>query len=505
MKVTSSPLSAHTAKSDLFVIPLDSVSISGRSRKANRSVLFSKLISHYGESLKEQFRRRKFSAKPGESIYIDTLDRTQCLGILFLGLPCPSGTGSDGMKFQQMGRRIFAAAGDRRFSSALIDTSALGGNADCALAAMIEGIYLASYDFDRYKSRTEDSEPLSGLKEVVLLGSNQPPRSLLDRLGAVHEGVRLARDLCNMPACDCTPSFFIKTAEKIARSSGLGIKVFGEKELRQMKAGGLLSVARGSGEPPALLRLHYKPKKRAKTVLGLVGKGVTFDSGGISIKPSAGMEDMKLDMAGAAAVLGAMKSIAALKPSVEIRAYMPLTENMVDGRSTKPGDIIVAMNGKSIEVVNTDAEGRLILADALCLAEKEGCDEIVDLATLTGAAVMALGVDCAALFTPHDDLAGDILQSAEKAREYLWRMPLIPEYREQMRGKSADLRNIGDKALGGGSITGALFLQEFIDKARWAHLDIAGPALRTSIGKDGGPGASGYGVRTILEFVNTRS
>lgn len=305
-----------------------------------------------------------------------------------------------------------------------------------------------------------------------------------------------------MPASDCTPSHFLECARSIAKSEGIQLKVLEEKELQKMGAHGILSVSNGSAEKPLLITLRYSPKKaKNNKIIGLVGKGVTFDTGGICLKPSSGLEEMKHDMAGAASVLAAIKTISALKPNLEVRAYIPVTENVIDGRSTKPGDIIKTLNGKTVEIINTDAEGRLILADALTVAEREGCDEIIDLATLTGAAVVALGTDCAALYSSDSNLAQNLLKSASASREYLWELPLIEEYKDQLKSKIADLKNIGDKSRGAGSISGALFLQEFISKARWAHIDIAGPALRTAIGDEGEPGASGYGVRTLVNYV----
>lgn len=458
----------------------------------------------YGSTLSDELARRGFEAKPGEGLCLDTLGDGQWKGVLFLGMPSRNEREPRrGIMFQEMGRKIFSASKEHSYSSVLLDSDLIENSAD--LEAVVEGVDLASYQFDRYRTKAQE-RPVRGLDILSITGSVRLREKTLQRLLAMNEGVRLARDLCNTPASDCTPSILISAAENVAKAGGLRIKVFKETDLRKMGAGGLLSVSRGSAEGAALVRLTWTPGGRAtRRRIALIGKGVTFDSGGISIKPSAGLDEMKLDMAGAAAVLGAMQALAALKPSVEVRAYLPLTENMVDGMSTKPGDVITTMSGRTVEVVNTDAEGRLILADAICMAEKDGCDEVIDVATLTGAAVVALGVDCAALFSPDDRIAALLLEASSASREYLWRMPLIQEYREQLKSRVADLKNIGDRSLGGGSITGALFLGEFVEKASWAHLDIAGPALRTSVGKEGAPGASGYGVRTLVRYVQQRA
>ena len=268
-----------------------------------------------------------------------------------------------------------------------------------------------------------------------------------------------------------------------------------------MGANSLLAVSYGSDQPPYLIRMTLKPKKKSSKVIALVGKGITFDSGGLSIKPASGMEDMKIDMAGAAAVLGAMQALSELNPKVEVRAYIPTTENMTGGSATRPGEVAKAMSGKTIEILNTDAEGRLILADALCLAEKDGCDVIVDLATLTGACMVALGNDYAGLFSDDDKLVAALEVAATEAGERLWRLPLAKEYKKLIESSVADIKNTGGRY--GGAITAALFLQEFITnkKTRWAHLDIAGPAATESEQGYIKRGGVGFGVRTLVNLV----
>jgi leucyl aminopeptidase len=250
-----------------------------------------------------------------------------------------------------------------------------------------------------------------------------------------------------------------------------------------------------------MIRMVLKPKKKASKVVSLVGKGVTFDSGGLSIKPAGSMEDMKMDMGGAAAVLGAMHALAVISPKVEVRGYIPTTENMINGKATRPGDVVRAMSGKSIEILNTDAEGRLILADALNLAEKDGSDIIVDLATLTGACMVALGNDYAGLFSDDDKLVDSLMKASALAGERLWRLPLAPEYKKLIESPIADIKNTGGRY--GGAITGALFLQHFVSnpKTKWAHLDIAGPAYADGDAGHIRKGGVGFGVRTLINFV----
>jgi leucyl aminopeptidase len=269
-----------------------------------------------------------------------------------------------------------------------------------------------------------------------------------------------------------------------------------------MKAGALLAVAQGSEEPPYLLRLSYKPKRVTnKKVIALVGKGVTFDSGGLSIKTGSGMETMKCDMSGAAAVIATMQAVATLKPGIEIRAYVPTTENMINGVATRPGDVVRAMSGKTIEILNTDAEGRLILADALHLAQQDKCDVIIDLATLTGACMVALGTDYAGLFSNNDGLTQRLQSAGDRAGERLWRMPLAKEYKNWIKSPVADIKNIGKSF--GGAITAALFLEEFIGEVEWAHLDIAGPAFVDGESGYIKRGGVGFGVRTLLNYLRS--
>jgi leucyl aminopeptidase len=260
----------------------------------------------------------------------------------------------------------------------------------------------------------------------------------------------------------------------------------------------MMSVFRGSNETPYLLTLTYKPK-RAKKVVALVGKGVTFDSGGLSIKSGSGMIDMKMDMAGAAAVLATMQAISKILPDVEVHAYVPATENMINQSATRPGDVVRSLNGKTIEILNTDAEGRLILGDTLVLAERRNPDVIIDLATLTGAVISAIGSDYAGLFSTSDSVASGLSEAAALGGERVWRLPLAPEYRERIKSSIADLKNIGGSEAG--SITAALFLREFVEQTAWAHLDIAGTAFTTSDKLATPKGGTGFGVRTLVRYI----
>jgi leucyl aminopeptidase len=325
----------------------------------------------------------------------------------------------------------------------------------------------------------------------------------------VIQGVYLTRDLVNEPGLHATPKRLVKEAQKIAKAnSNISIKVFDEPALKKMKANALLAVARGSDEPAFLIHLTYKPKSTAKKRIALAGKGLTFDSGGLSIKPQEGMKTMKTDMAGAATVLGIFSLLAENNISHEIHGIIPTTENLISGKAIKPGDIVTALNGKTIEIINTDAEGRLILADAFSyLAKDEGkWDALIDFATLTGACVVALGEQVAGLFGNNSKLNEKILKASKNEGEQIWNMPLVDDYQDLLKSQIADLANV-TKSKWGGAITGALFLKEFIPKdIPWVHLDIAGPSWEERgeipyIPK----GGTGFGVRSIIRFLSELS
>jgi leucyl aminopeptidase len=310
----------------------------------------------------------------------------------------------------------------------------------------------------------------------------------------------LTRDLVNEPSNRMTPSNLADRAKRMADEVGLQCEVFGAEKMRELKMGAFLSVAQGSEEEPRLILLRYEPKGAPKTpVIALVGKGITFDTGGISIKPAEGMEKMKYDMAGGATMLGAMAAIALLRPNVRVIAIVCATENMPSGKAQKPGDVQIAMSGKSIEVINTDAEGRLVLADGLHWARELGATHLIDAATLTGAVVVALGHVNAGVFANDDAMYARFAQAQERAGEKMWRLPLDGEYQEQLRSNIADLANVGGRW--GGAINAAMFLKEFVGDTPWIHLDIAGTAWVDENKPWIAKGPSGIALRSIVEFV----
>ena len=368
--------------------------------------------------------------------------------------------------------------------------------------AIVEGAFVGDFDPGYYKSDRKDKDNDQKIDEVTVVvpGDTKPLESAMHAGRVVAESQNFTRDLVNEPSNRMTPTILAERAKKMAADVGLRCEVHGADEIRQLKMGAFWGVAQGSDEPPALIVLRYEPEGAAKDVhLGLVGKGVTFDTGGISIKPADGMEKMKYDMAGAATMIGAMRAIALLKPKVKVTAIICATENMPSGKAQKPGDVQIAMSGKSIEIINTDAEGRLILADGLYYARQLGCTHLVDAATLTGAVVVALGYVNAGIFASDDQVYERFANANKQAGEKMWRLPLDDEYKENLKSNIADMVNSGSRY--GGAIFAAMFLKEFAEDTPWIHLDIAGTAWMEENKPWIAKGPSGIALRSLVEFV----
>ncbi|HHP7243770.1 MAG TPA: leucyl aminopeptidase [Elainellaceae cyanobacterium] len=371
------------------------------------------------------------------------------------------------------------------------------GNAATSLQTMAEGVELALHQDTRFKSDSEEKN--DGIQTIDFLGFGGQDDAI-SRARKISLGVILARELVSAPANVVTPVVLAEAAEAIANEYRLDLKILERDECEKLGMGAFLGVAQASELPPKFVHLTYRPEGTPRRKLAIVGKGLTFDSGGLNLKPSgSGIEMMKTDMGGAAATFGAAKAIAQLKPDVEVHFISAVTENMVSGRAMRPGDILTASNGKTIEVNNTDAEGRLTLADALVFADKLGVEAIVDLATLTGACVVALGNDIAGLWSEDDSLASQLLESAEVAGEKFWRMPMEEKYFEGMKSVVADMKNTGPRP--GGAITAALFLKQFVKNTPWAHLDVAGPVWTDKEDVYNSPGGTGFAVRTLVNWV----
>jgi len=367
---------------------------------------------------------------------------------------------------------------------------------------LVEGALVADFDPDTYRS---DRKDLS-VKEITVVapsGSDQGKlQNALTQGRVIGESQNFTRELVNEPSNRLTPTMLADRAKKMCDTVGLKCELMGPDKIKELKMGAFWSVAQGSDEEPRLIVMRYEPEGAPdKPVLGLVGKGITFDTGGISIKPADGMEKMKYDMAGGAAMIGAMRAIALLKPKVKVIGIVCASENMPSGKAQKPGDVQIAMSGKSIEIINTDAEGRLVLADGLFYARTLGCTHLIDAATLTGACVVALGYANAGVFANDEDAYQHFTNALKRSGEKFWRLPLDPEYLDQIRSSIADLMNTGGRW--GGASTAAVFLKEFVDDTPWLHLDIAGTAWMEENKSWIAKGPSGIGVRSLIEFVKS--
>ena len=411
-------------------------------------------------------------------------------------------SGGPAAKFTSYDLRRLAGAAVRALKSRGIRSFAFiappSVNAEEAVRAIIEGAFIGNFDPDYYRSDRKDQK--IDTLTVITTGDKAALEKAAGEAQIIGESQNFTRDLVNEPSNRMTPTILAERAKKMSDEVGLKCEVYGAEKIKELKMGAFWSVAQGSDEPPALIVMKYEPAGAPeKPILGLVGKGITFDTGGISIKPADGMEKMKYDMAGGATMIGAMRAIALLKPKVKVIGIVCATENMPSGKAQKPGDVQIAMSGKSIEIINTDAEGRLVLADGLYYARQLGCTHLVDAATLTGAVVVALGYSNAGIFANDDAMYDRFHKANAKAGEKMWRMPLDDEYKEQIRSNIADIVNSGGRW--GGAITAAMFLKEFAEETPWIHLDIAGTAWMEEQKPWIAKGPSGIGLRSLVQFV----
>ncbi len=413
-------------------------------------------------------------------------------------------SGGSAKKFSVYDLRRIAGTAARALKSrgirSFVFVAPTGMAEDEAVRAVVEGAYVGNFDPDYYRSDRKDQKIEA--VTVVAGGDKAALEKAAHEAQIVGESQNFTRDLVNEPSNRMTPTILAERAKKMSAEVGLKCEVYGADKIKEMKMGAFWSVAQGSDEPPALIVMTYEPAGApAKPVLGLVGKGITFDTGGISIKPADGMEKMKYDMAGGATMIGAMRAIALLKPKVKVIGIVCATENMPSGKAQKPGDVQIAMSGKSIEIINTDAEGRLVLADGLYYARQLGCTHLVDAATLTGAVVVALGYTNAGIFANDEDMYDRFKAANAKAGEKMWRMPLDEEYKDQIRSSIADIMNSGGRW--GGAATAAMFLKEFAEDTPWIHLDIAGTAWMEDQKPWIAKGPSGIALRSLVEFVKS--
>ena len=471
-------------------VAADAVVVTARS--ANGGVSFAggaeTIDPAFDGRLLEYLQDSGFKGKVGEIVIVPTLGRLPSKALVVVGL------GSSDEPTPADVRRAAGVAGRR-----LADRSTVAVHApaptDEISAAIAEGIVLGSYRYTKYQS---DPRPAK-LERVLVLGGSAAG---LDKGSARASAARLARDLTNTPAADLTPAGLAQKAQEVADVNGLECKIFDEDELANRGFGGIMGVSQGSDAPPRLIELRYRPEGAAGKVV-LVGKGVTFDSGGLSMKDPKSMETMKTDKGGAASVIGAMSALGRLGVKCEVVGIVPTTENMVNGRAIKPGDVITHYGGRTTEVLNTDAEGRLILGDALAYASEQQPDALVDVATLTGSIMVALGRKVSGLFSNDDALRDELEVAARAAGESVWPMPLYDDYKGDLDSEIADVKNIGTRY--GGSIVAALFLRDFVAEGiPWAHFDIAGTGRAESDYDEISKGGTGVPTRTLLHWLESR-
>ncbi len=487
MQFQASPQTYLTWTGDCLVLglPEDSLPLTDRLAELN---------SRLSGLLQELIDEAEFTGKEGSTAVIRVGGAVRKLGLVGLG----KGDGLTGDLLRRGAAAAARLAKKEKCTGLALSFPTLGEDLGLTAQALAEGVTLALHQDTRFKSEDrEAAKPSPGPVDLLDLAGQEQGLATAE---AICSGVILARELVSAPANVVTPDQMAATALEIAQSHGLAVEILEQEQCESLGMGAYLGVAKASDLPPKFIHLTYRPPGTPSRRLAIVGKGLTFDSGGLNIKGvGSGIEMMKVDMGGAAATLGAAQAIAQLKPQAEVHFISAVTENMISGRALRPGDILTASNGKTIEVNNTDAEGRLTLADALVFAEKLGVDAIVDLATLTGACIVALGDDIAGLFTEDEELATAITRAADLAGEKFWRLPMEERYFEGMKSIVADMKNTGPRA--GGSITAALFLKQFVKETPWVHLDVAGPVWTEKESGYNNAGGTGFGVRTLVEWV----
>ena len=476
--------------------------------KNQKSDLDQSLKTALGNNFRSILKYRGFTANQGELLEIRPLDRE---AIILIGFENSTDENYRQLldKIRTLGSLTIETAERNRYKRLLIhaDELLISNHSSSKfnskdtfldkhepLEAFIEALLLTPYRYQRFKSK---KHPSKSLKQITILGNLPDDKNFLARLNHICDSVAFARDLINTPPNELRPTHLATICKQVTKELGLSLQLYDNKKLSSLGAGGILCVGMGSDDQSYLARISYKPKGiKARKKVALVGKAITFDTGGYVLKTS--METMKCDMSGGAAVLATIKAIAKLNLAIEVTAFIPIAENMISGCAVRPGDIYTLLNGKTVEVLNTDAEGRLILADALTLAQQSKPDAIIDIATLTGACGVALGSKYAGLFSNNDTLADQLIEAGNVSGEGYWRMPLANEYRKLIYSTVADYKNLFKEA---GAITASLFLQEFVGKVPWAHLDIASPAF-TQV-SDGyiKAGGVGFGVRTLVRLL----
>ncbi|MBP7861555.1 leucyl aminopeptidase [bacterium] len=533
MKFVQEKSTLSSVKTDILVMPLR------KNEKASQ--ILKETDKKFPQALALEFDKylqlEGFKGSLGEIVMAPSFGQIPASRILFIGLGDKEDTTSTRRAFASVSRRLKLGNGHNLANLAISlpgnptapnapkassktktkASKAIASHAEqirhedqagAMVAAMVEGLILGSFDFDKYKTVGKKAQAQKSKTELKLsiLGQDAPAKTFSDacqKASAIGEATNFARQLIAEPPVFMTPSRLSTEAKRIAKENGLTCRVMDVPELEKMGMGSFLGVARGADEPPKFIVMKYSAGSNAKKTVALVGKGITFDSGGLSLKPSLSMEHMKYDMSGAAAVIACMQVIGELKPDVNVLGIVAACENMPSGKALHPGDVITAMNGKTIEVNNTDAEGRLILADALCFAVNSKVDEIIDVATLTGAIVQALGRVAGGVMGNNQNLMDKLLKASESAGEKLWQLPMYDDYKDFLKSDIADLKNAGSRGEAGSSCA-AMFLKEFVsDSVAWAHLDIAGAGWSDKPKGEVNKGGTAFGVRTICHYLTS--
>ncbi len=470
-----------------------------KAERADAGVL-KVLDAALGGLISDAIKSEEFAGKEGETAYFPVSgDGLKARRVLLIGC---------GERESYKPRQITQMAGTatRFLRGKSVKTIAVvpraDGEAERVAQTVIVGAVMGLFEPDKYRTKDKEKRELKSVTVVIEGADKKTVQRGADRGLIIGESINFTRDLANEPGAYMTPTIMADRARKVCKEFGLSFDVLDQKDMEKLGMGSLLGVARGSDEPPKMIVMKYQPSRlrlRKGELLALVGKGITFDSGGISLKPGENMELMKYDMTGAATVMGTMRAIAQLKPSIAVLGVAPCSENLPSGKATKPGDVLIAMTGKTIEVINTDAEGRLVLADAIAYAKKLGATRIIDMATLTGAVSIALGDVNTAILGTDQALIDGVIDAGKEVGERFWQLPLDDDYIKQIKSDIADIKNIGGKKAG--TITAAAFLKEFAEETPWAHLDIAGTAWGDPATAFRSKGPTGIAVRTLVEFI----
>lgn len=452
------------------------------------------------EAIQHLINQKEIKGKLGEVTIIYSLGKLPAERIVVMGLGRTGDLNTD--KIRRAAGTVLRQLQKKGISTVASTAQGAGINnvsLEDAARSMTEGAVMGLYTFKKHITKPADNGEIKALSiiENDIFKLPYVEKGISDG-NIIAEATNLARDMVNEPPNFMMPVDMANKATEVAKKYGLEVIIIEREQMQEMGMGGLLGVNQGSAQPPKLIVLNYQGKGSGETAITLVGKGITFDSGGISIKPSEKMDEMKGDMAGGASVIAAMSAIAQLKPAINVRGIVPATENMPGGKALKPGDVLTAMNGKTIEIKSTDAEGRLILADALSYAEKMGTGKIVDIATLTGACIVALGTICSGAFTNDQELVEKVIAAGTQAGELIWQLPMYDEYKELNKSQVADVQNSGGRP---GAITAAQFLAEFVEDAPWVHLDIAGTYISDKEKGYTVKGGTGVPVRTLINLI----